>query len=118
LVEKALEPLCKAQGWKLVQKNCCVRVELDAQSHLDIAPYAIPDRKYEVLIEKAIRVDATYDTALLAYDEFADNTYRALATIRSCSRSTRQNGQDESTNWSLVVQRAGLTARFWRKADI
>src|ERR1700761_5282615 len=37
LVEKALEPLCKAQGWRLVPKDCCVRVELDARSHLDIA---------------------------------------------------------------------------------
>jgi hypothetical protein len=75
LVEKALEPLCKAHGWKLVEKDCCIRIEIDARTHLDIALYAIPDYEYETLIEKAVRSDSAYDVALMAFDE---ETYRDL----------------------------------------
>lgn len=89
LVEKALEPLCKAQNWKLVQKDCCVRIELDARSHLDIALYAIPDQEYEALMEKAARADSAYDTALLAFDRFAEKAYQDLSpnTIMLAQRS-------------------------------
>jgi len=89
LVEKALEPLCKVQGWKLVPKDCCVRVELDARSHLDIALYAIPDQEYQTLIETAIRADSAQDTALLAYDRFAEKAYHELNadTIMLAQRS-------------------------------
>ncbi len=82
LVEKALEPLCRAQNWKMIQKDCCVRIELDARSHLDIALYAIPDKEYATLLEKAARADSLFahDTALLAFDEFADRVYRDLDT--------------------------------------
>lgn len=91
LVEKALEPLCTAQRWKLVQKDCCVRIEIDARSHVDIALYAIPDHEYETLLAKAARTDSvsTNDTALLAFDEFPDKTYRDLDadTIMLAQRS-------------------------------
>lgn len=91
LVERALEPLCKAQRWKLVEKDCCVRIEIDARSHLDIALYAIPDQEYATLLEKAARADSMFaqDTALLAFDEFADKVYRDLDpnTIMLAQRS-------------------------------
>lgn len=91
LVEKALEPLCKTQGWKLVRKDCCVRIELEARSHLDIALYAIPDQEYETLIEKASRMDSAYaeDAALLGFDEFPDKPYHELDadTIMLAQRS-------------------------------
>jgi hypothetical protein len=89
LVEKALEPLCKAQGWKLVEKDCCIRIVLDAKSHLDIALYAIPDQEYETLIEKAARADSVTDAAILAFDQFPDQAYRQLDahTIMLAQRS-------------------------------
>jgi hypothetical protein len=89
LVEKALEPLCKTKGWKLAKKDCCVRIELDERSHLDIALYAIPDQEYEVLIEKAARADATMDAAILAFDEFSERAYHRLDahTIMLAQRS-------------------------------
>lgn len=57
LVEDALLPLCNQKGWTLKKKKTCVRVELDAQKHIDLPLYAIPDEEF-VTLEKSIQ-DAT-----------------------------------------------------------
>lgn len=55
VVERILAALCKAEGWTLfTKKNICVRVILDAEAHLDLNIYAIPDEKM-VLLEKAMK---------------------------------------------------------------
>jgi len=67
LVESALEPLCRSQGWTLNPiraRPSCVRIALNnGRSHVDIALYAIPDDEYHMLVEKA----ATAST--LAFNE-------------------------------------------------
>jgi len=42
MVEEALQPLCDRHGWKLVEKDQCVRVQLNAGSHIDIPIYSAP----------------------------------------------------------------------------
>lgn len=68
LVEDALAPLCRTEGWTLNPdrpRPSCVRVSLNnKRSHIDIALYAIPDDEFEVLVEKAARS---------AYGSFADS---------------------------------------------
>lgn len=55
VVDHILDALCKAEGWTLfTKKNICVRVILDAEAHLDMNIYAIPDEKM-VVLEKAMK---------------------------------------------------------------
>ncbi|MCI5074329.1 CBASS cGAMP synthase [Oricola sp.] len=56
ITEAALSPLCEANGWELVtNKDSCVRIKLPDNAHLDIALYAVPDREFELLIEKVAK---------------------------------------------------------------
>jgi hypothetical protein len=68
LVEEALAPLCRTEGWTLNPDRArpsCVRVSLNnKRSHIDIALYAIPDDEFEVLVEKAVQS---------AHSSFADS---------------------------------------------
>jgi hypothetical protein len=52
--ERILGQLCQAEGWTLdTSKSICIRIEVDAECHLDVNIYAIPDQKM-VLLEKAL----------------------------------------------------------------
>jgi hypothetical protein len=54
-VEKALTPVCKKNGWRLItNKSSCVRVKLNSNAHMDFALYAIPDDEFDKLIEAEI----------------------------------------------------------------
>lgn len=67
ITERILEALCRAEGWTLdVSKSICIRIQIDAETHLDLNIYAIPDQKM-VLVEKAMNATAsrTMDSASL-----------------------------------------------------
>jgi hypothetical protein len=77
LVESALGPLCRAEGWTLNPDRArpsCVRVSLNnGRSHIDIALYAIPDDEYHLLIEKAaassrIAINDSADSGEMLFD--------------------------------------------------
>lgn len=78
LVESALEPMCERRGWKLRQKATCVRVELDSQSHVDIAIYAIPDAEFSRMIESMARQQEADPNLLLEATELESRVYEAL----------------------------------------
>lgn len=78
VIEDALEPLCKARGWTLSrEKPSCVRVVINAKTHIDLPLYAIPDEDYAnvELLEKSLQSRGmfTMDSA-----EFAEAAYRTL----------------------------------------
>ena len=52
MVEEILEPVCAERGWELdTTKPSCVRVRIDAEAHVDLALYAIPDEEFADLAE-------------------------------------------------------------------
>lgn len=57
LVEDALKDLCEREGWTLVKKDTCVRIQLSARMHIDLPLYAIPDEEF-VTLQNSIQ-DAT-----------------------------------------------------------
>lgn len=78
LVELSLTETCQENGWRLEQKDTCVRIRLDSFSHMDLAMYAIPDSEFAVLVEKALNF-ASFDSA--AFDnaaEFEEPVYRKI----------------------------------------
>jgi hypothetical protein len=47
--------LCNRENWILVtDKASCVRVEVSETAHVDVALYAIPDSKFEQLLDEAV----------------------------------------------------------------
>lgn len=80
-VERILSPLCARNGWTLVtDKSSCVRVEINEESHVDLALYAIPDDEFEELLEKAEHA-MQFDTRLIdEYASFAEQIYPRLPT--------------------------------------
>lgn len=41
-VEEALRPLCLRNGWAIVEKDTCVRLQLSRDSHIDLPIYSAP----------------------------------------------------------------------------
>lgn len=48
MVQEALAPLCLRRGWKLVEKQTCVRVVVNPEAHIDIPIYSAPRDLVEV----------------------------------------------------------------------
>jgi hypothetical protein len=81
-VEKMLAPLCEKRGWTLVTgKPSCVRVAVREGAHVDLALYAIPDKEFEVLVEKVETASARFasriDESLIS---FAEDIYPQIPT--------------------------------------
>ena len=56
VVESILGPLCERNGWRLITaKPTCVRVRIDNGAHIDLALYAIPDKKFVELAKASAR---------------------------------------------------------------
>ncbi|MGB0681469.1 MAG: CBASS cGAMP synthase [Magnetovibrionaceae bacterium] len=54
-VDDVLRDLASRRNWTFVgNKDTCARLELDAETHVDIPMYAIPDRDFKQLQEKAM----------------------------------------------------------------
>lgn len=56
-VQEVLEPLCRANGWKVGPKPNCMRVEISDLAHIDLPLYAIPDDQY-LLLKSAMEARA------------------------------------------------------------
>lgn len=87
LVEEALAPLCRSEGWTLNPERprpSCVRVSLNnKRSHIDIALYAIPDDEFEVLVEKAARsVHSSFGDSAHASAILLDEIYKTITLDR------------------------------------
>ncbi len=81
LVEKALAPLCRREGWILnpVRKGSCVRVEIDERLHIDLPLYAIKDDAFEQLVEFAAAESLTKSLQMRDSIDLDDRIYRTLA---------------------------------------
>jgi len=81
LVEKALEPLCRREGWKLnpTKKGSCVRVEIDERLHIDLPLYAIKDSAFEQLVEFAAMESLTKSLQMRDSIDLDEEIYRTLA---------------------------------------
>lgn len=77
IVEAILGPLCEEKKWNLCQeKQTCVRIELNDQSHIDLPLYAIPDADFVTLVEarvaKSLMAPLVDDNLILAEDVYRD----------------------------------------------
>ena len=128
MVEEILAPLCDKFGWELdTSKPSCVRVRIDAEAHVDLALYAIPDKEFGELAEaRAIALAAKGQTAPELDFELADEVYRGLLEKR-IMLAQRDKGWIESDpremeNWFLdaiadhgeVVRRLCRYLKGWR----
>lgn len=78
VIEEALEPLCKANGWTISrEKPSCVRVMINAKTHVDLPLYAIPDEDHATveLLEKSLHSRGLFNVGSA---EFADDSYKNL----------------------------------------
>lgn len=93
IVERALEPLCEAQGWTLnpgEEKNSCVRVEISRRLHIDLPLYAIRDEAFEQLVEFAAMSSLAKSVELRDSRELDEKIYRDLADAEIILAHRRQ----------------------------
>jgi hypothetical protein len=72
VVDRALQELAKAEGWKFVKKPTCARLIISKDAHIDVPLYAIPDVEF-VLLEKAAQArtfDGAFDARADAIDRW------------------------------------------------
>lgn len=48
-VEEALAPLCERRGWTMPEKDCCVRVQIARDAHIDLPIYSAPHQVTEAI---------------------------------------------------------------------
>jgi hypothetical protein len=53
-VDESLKALAKTENWTHEKKPTCSRLMIDTDSHIDVPLYAIPDREFRLLEEKAM----------------------------------------------------------------
>lgn len=128
MVEEILGPLCAESGWQLdTSKSSCVRVRIDAEAHVDLALYAIPDDEFTELAEARARALMAEGQAASDLDfELADDVYKGLLEKR-IMLAHRDSGWIESDpreieNWFLdaiadhgePVRRVSRYLKGWR----
>ena len=128
MVEEILGPLCADWGWELdTSKSSCVRVRINAEAHVDLALYAIPDDEFTKLTEaRALAMAARGQAARELNFELADEVYKGLLEKR-IMLAHRDSGWIESDpreieNWFLgaiadhdeVVRRLCRYLKGWR----
>lgn len=83
-VDAVLGELAKAEGWTLIKKPTCVRLEIALDAHIDIPLYAIPDREFALLEARAQKAEKAYDRAPKRWED--------LPGMRSCSHTVKMTG--------------------------
>jgi hypothetical protein len=53
-IDGALKQLAAQRGWKFVEKDTCSRVVISSTAHVDVPLYAIPDKEFTQLQDRAI----------------------------------------------------------------
>lgn len=92
LLEDLLKSLCAREGWTLCTKETCVRVEIGKYCHVDVPPYAAPDRQFATIQERvlakalALKEDARYAEAI-AFGEMPEADWDSLKEIVLATRS-------------------------------
>lgn len=92
LLEGLLKSLCAREGWTLRAKDTCVRVEIGKCCHVDVPPYAAPDKQFAAIQERvlakalALREDARYAEAI-AFGEMPEADWDNLKEIVLASRN-------------------------------
>lgn len=52
-VETALAPLCRKRGWTMPEKDCCIRVQIARDAHIDLPLYSAPRMVMEAIAFQA-----------------------------------------------------------------
>ncbi len=124
LVEEALKPLCARRGWKLIQKDTCVRVELDRRSHVDLPIYAVPDdefAKMEIAFSDASGValnsrNIELNSALSRWKQARIDPKRVMLAHRD-GHWTNSDPRSLHDHFDGLVERHGpQLRRIWRYA--
>jgi len=105
-----LTDLAKAQGWKVKAKQCCTRVYIRADAHVDVTSYAIPQARYlELAAESAANMrkamDAAFADVQAVEDEITWEEIPAaahLATLNGWIRSDAKAIHDKIQNTQLL----------------
>jgi cyclic GMP-AMP synthase len=90
LLEGLLESLCKREGWTLSPEEKCVRVRIGRHSHIDVPPYAAPDKEFaaiqERVLAKALALKEARDAAAV-FGELPEADWDTMKEIMLATRS-------------------------------
>lgn len=91
LLEALLKSLCAKEGWTLCPKDTCVRVQIGKSCHVDVPPYAAPDRQFAAIQERVLAKalvstkDARYEETI-AFGEMPEADWDSLKEIVLATR--------------------------------
>jgi len=92
LLEDLLKSLCAKEGWTLYPKETCVRVQIGKSCHVDVPPYAAPDKEFaaiqERVLAKALSMkESAVFTEAIAFSEMPEADWDSLREIVLATRS-------------------------------
>lgn len=92
LLEDLLTSLCTKERWRLCAKETCIRVEIGRFCHIDVPPYAAPDKEFAAIQERALakalalKEEASF-TAAVSFGEMPGMDWDSLKDIVLATRS-------------------------------
>lgn len=92
LLQELLTSLCTREGWTLCAKETCIRMQIGKSCHIDVPPYAAPDKEFAAIQERvlakalALKEDAGFKEAV-AFGEMPEADWDSLKEIVLATRS-------------------------------
>lgn len=108
IVEEALAPLVKDNGWRFGKpKSTCVRISISGLgAHIDVPLYAAPDNdfatlKESVLLKAALTMDARFSEAQFEEEDLSEDQWFEFTTVRLAMRDGTWKDSDprKVTEW-------------------
>lgn len=99
LLEDGLQSLCKREGWTMETKETCIRVFIGNAAHIDVPPYAAPDKQFAAIQERALakalalKEDISFKDAV-AFGEMPGDVWDELTDIVLATRSGKWEKSD------------------------
>lgn len=99
LLEDSLRSLCARERWTMTPKETCIRVHIGRAAHIDVPPYAAPDKQFaaiqERVLAKALALkESTAVNDAIAFGEMPGEEWDTLTDIVLATRSGKWEKSD------------------------
>lgn len=99
LLEDSLRSLCAQERWTMTPKETCIRVHIGRAAHIDVPPYAAPDKQFAAIQERALAKALALKEAVafrdaIAFGEMPGDEWDTLKDIVLATRSGKWEKSD------------------------
>lgn len=98
LLEESLRSLCSRERWTMTPRETCIRVQIGQHCHIDVPPYAAPDKEFAAIQERALAKALALKEEIAFRDavSFGDMPGNAWDNLKEIVLATRSGKWEKS----------------------